>query len=74
MKCPRYLMRDISQILSQLASAHNFIARIFGVYESIGKASERETRRKSSLQVIRACRLTNDHVIGNLNHVSASTM
>jgi len=39
--------------------------------------NERETRRKSSVQVIPACHLTNDRVIlimRDFNHASANTI
>lgn len=71
---PEIMRCEISQILSRLAPPRIIIARTFGIYESIGEARERETRRKSSIRVIRARRLTNDCVIASLNHASADMM
>lgn len=70
-----HLVWDFSNIIKTRLSVRIIIAHIFDVYESIGEAGERETRRKKSIAVwaIRARRLTNDRVITSLNHASAST-
>lgn len=64
-KCLRYLKLPGVKFLKFYRDPplRIIIAPTFGVYESIGEASDHETRRKSSVRVIPVRRLTNDRVI-----------